>query len=88
MIRRTKEQVLFDLGEKSRETVLLDATLVAANTETAGNMESYASDYVELKGRQREELLLLYYQETAVAKAKAVWLVKDVFLLRDPLISV
>lgn len=73
MIRRTKQQVLFDLGEKSRETVLLDRALVAIDGETADNMESYANDVSQMSGRQREEALLQYYRETAQAKTAAVW---------------
>lgn len=72
MIRRTKQQVLFDLGAKSRETVMLDRALVATDDATADNMSSYADDFCQAKGRQREELLLQYYRETALAKTKAV----------------
>lgn len=72
MIRRTKQQVLFDLGAKNRETVMLDRALIAVDGDTADNMESYATDFGQLKGRQREEVLLQYYRETAAAKAKAV----------------
>lgn len=73
MIRRTKQQVLFDLGEKSRETVLLDRALIEVTGELAENMESYATDVQQMKGRQREEVLFQWYRETSLAKAKAVW---------------
>lgn len=52
---------------------MLDETLIWTNDETMENMQSYATDYSKLKGREREEILLQYYNETAKAKAKAVW---------------
>lgn len=72
MIRRTKQQVLFELGEKTRETVLLDRSLIQFDGAMGDNMEAYATDMNRLNGRQREEVLLRYYQETALAKTKAV----------------
>lgn len=78
MIRRTKEDVQFELGEKSRETILLDLNLVWSGKddemrETVENLKEYSSDFMKLKGKQREEVLLKYYNETARIKAKAVW---------------
>lgn len=78
MIRRTKEEVEFELGEKSRETILLDPSLIWGDKddktrETVENLKEYSSDFLKLKGKQREEVLIKYYGETARIKAKAVW---------------
>ncbi|XP_053664648.1 SWI/SNF-related matrix-associated actin-dependent regulator of chromatin subfamily A-like protein 1 [Anopheles marshallii] len=72
MIRRTKEEVMSELTEKNRETVVLDPSYLWTNEEVEGNMNSYASDYTASKGRQREEALIKYYSVTAEAKAPAV----------------
>lgn len=78
MIRRTKEQVEFELGEKSRETIQLDPNKVwkakdQGMREAMENLKEYSSDIMKLKGKQREEVLLKYYSETAKIKARAVW---------------
>lgn len=78
MIRRTKEDVEFELGEKSRETILLDPSKVwnmnnDSIRESVENLKEYSSDFMKLKGRQREEVLLKYYSETSRVKADAVW---------------
>lgn len=51
---------------------MLDPGLIWADGDTTDNMQSYAKDVVSLKGRAREEVLLMYYNETAQAKTKAV----------------
>lgn len=55
-----------------RETVMLDPTLIWKESETTENMQIYANDFASLKGREREDVLLKYYNETAHAKAMAV----------------
>ncbi|XP_035913171.1 SWI/SNF-related matrix-associated actin-dependent regulator of chromatin subfamily A-like protein 1 [Anopheles stephensi] len=72
MIRRTKDEVLSELAEKNRETVVLDPSYLWTNEEVEENINSYASDYTTSKGRQREEALIKYYSVTAEAKAPAV----------------
>lgn len=95
MIRRTKQDVLTELGEKHRfmlikfklvelivtvisyirETILLDPALIWTNDDVGENMKIYASDFSKMKGRDKEELLLKFYNETAHAKTTAVWYV-------------
>ncbi|XP_062547959.1 SWI/SNF-related matrix-associated actin-dependent regulator of chromatin subfamily A-like protein 1 [Armigeres subalbatus] len=72
MIRRTKQDVMSQLTDKSRETVILDWSLINKNFEAEENLNSYAADYSTSKGREREEILIQYYSATAVAKAPAV----------------
>ncbi|XP_058824216.1 SWI/SNF-related matrix-associated actin-dependent regulator of chromatin subfamily A-like protein 1 [Topomyia yanbarensis] len=72
MIRRTKQDVMSQLAEKSRETVILDPSLLWKNEETEEDLHTYAADYSMSKGRQREEILFKYYNATAEAKAPAV----------------
>uniref|UniRef100_A0A182NET2 SWI/SNF-related matrix-associated actin-dependent regulator of chromatin subfamily A-like protein 1 n=1 Tax=Anopheles dirus TaxID=7168 RepID=A0A182NET2_9DIPT len=72
MIRRTKEEVMSELKEKNRETIMLDPSYMWKNEEVEDNMNSYASDYSASKGRQRDEALIKYYSVTAEAKAPAV----------------
>lgn len=78
MIRRTKDEVEFELGEKSRETVQLDPSKVfkvkdGYTQETIENLKEYSNDIMKLKGKQRDEVLLKFYAETAKIKASAVW---------------
>ncbi|XP_062705938.1 SWI/SNF-related matrix-associated actin-dependent regulator of chromatin subfamily A-like protein 1 [Aedes albopictus] len=72
MIRRTKLDVMSELAEKNRETVILDGSLLSKNVEAEENLSSYAADYSMSKGREREEILIQYYSATAEAKAPAV----------------
>ncbi|XP_037052396.1 SWI/SNF-related matrix-associated actin-dependent regulator of chromatin subfamily A-like protein 1 [Bradysia coprophila] len=77
MIRRTKEDVEFELGTKSRETITLDPDKVWSTNdlnihEAAKNVKIYSNDFLKSRGEQREELLLRFYSETAKLKAKAV----------------
>lgn len=78
MIRRTKEDVQFELSEKSRETIILDPDKVwnakcEQMREVQENIKEYSADYQKLKnGPQRDEILLKYYAETARVKSYAV----------------
>lgn len=78
MIRRTKDDVQFELSQKSRETIILDPDKVwnakcDNMRETLENIKEYSADYMELKGGpQRDEILLKYYSETAKLKSYAV----------------
>lgn len=78
MIRRTKEQVEFQLKEKTRETIVLDKQSIWAcndesTREAVENIKEYSKDYLHLQGKQREDVLLKWYTETARVKANAVW---------------
>ncbi|KAG4066477.1 hypothetical protein HA402_007113 [Bradysia odoriphaga] len=72
MIRRTKQDVLTELGEKHREVVLLDPALIWTSDDIGENMKVYASDFSKMKGRDKEDVLLKFYNETAHAKTTAV----------------
>lgn len=69
MIRRTKSEVMTELSEKNRETIILDGSLIEDSDE---NLLVYASDFSQSEGKKREEILLKFYSETAIAKRKAV----------------
>lgn len=51
---------------------MLDPTLIWKEGETSENLQSYGNDFASLKGRDREDVLMKYYNETAHAKATAV----------------
>lgn len=55
-----------------RETVILDRHLLHMDLDTAENMKSFAEDFTKLKGKEKEDVLMRYYSETAKAKTKAV----------------
>lgn len=38
-------------------------------------MKEYANDFSKMKGRDKEDVLLKFYNETAHAKTTAVWYV-------------
>lgn len=76
--RRTKESVEFEMGEKSRETILLDSKKVwnthdESLRETIENCKEFNDDVKKLKGLDRKEVLLRLYAESAKLKANAVW---------------
>lgn len=78
MIRRTKESVEFELGEKTRETILLEPEKVwdhkdQSMQETIENCKDFMADVEKSKGDQRQEALLRLYAESAALKSKAVW---------------
>lgn len=78
MIRRTKEDVQFELSQKSRETIILDPEKVwnakhEKSNETIENIQEYSADFMKYKsGPRRDEILLKYYSETARLKSYAV----------------
>lgn len=78
MIRRTKESVEFEMGEKTRETILLESEKVwnerdESMRETIENCKEFSADVEKLKGDDRQEVLLRLYAESAKLKSKAVW---------------
>ncbi|XP_075152134.1 SWI/SNF-related matrix-associated actin-dependent regulator of chromatin subfamily A-like protein 1 [Haematobia irritans] len=72
MIRRTKAEVLSDLSEKYRETVVLDPALVWPSDEIKESLNTVAKTLQFSKGTEREQILLRFYAQTAEVKAKAV----------------
>lgn len=78
MIRRTKEGVGHEMGEKTRETILLESAKVwndkdESMRETIENCKEFSADVEKLKGEDRREVLLRLYAESAKLKSKAVW---------------
>lgn len=76
--RRTKESVEFEMGAKTRETILLKSNEVwnvhdESMRETIENCKEFSADVEKYQGDKRKELLLKLYSETAILKAKAVW---------------
>lgn len=75
---RTKDNVQFQLGEKTRETIALDSKKVwnehdESMRETIENCKVFSADYHKLKGNDQKEVLLRLYAESAKLKADAVW---------------
>ncbi|XP_065357784.1 SWI/SNF-related matrix-associated actin-dependent regulator of chromatin subfamily A-like protein 1 [Calliphora vicina] len=72
MIRRTKAEVLNDLSEKFRETVVLDPALVWPSDEVKESLNNVAQNLQTCKAGDREQILLRFYAQTAEVKIKAV----------------
>ncbi|KAH8353139.1 hypothetical protein KR084_009216 [Drosophila pseudotakahashii] len=72
MLRRTKTEVLPQLAEKNRETVVLDPALVWTNDETKDTCDAFNKELKTCKGRAMEEILLRFYARTAEVKTRAV----------------
>lgn len=71
VIRRLKSEVLNQLPTKKREVIVLDSALVTASTKEMQEM-SKKLESTRLKGVERHSTLLQYYNETSIAKVKAV----------------
>lgn len=63
--------------------MLLDRALIWTSDEIGENMKVYANDFSEKKGRDREDVLLKFYNETAHAKTTAVWYVHKLGQLQN-----
>ncbi|XP_055917964.1 SWI/SNF-related matrix-associated actin-dependent regulator of chromatin subfamily A-like protein 1 [Eupeodes corollae] len=72
MVRRIKADVLPQLAEKTRETVVLDPALLWHGSDVDRTLQSYTNDLSKCKGKERECILLKFYAETATVKARAV----------------
>ncbi|ALC40055.1 Marcal1 [Drosophila busckii] len=72
MIRRTKAEVLPQLSQKHRETVVLDPALVWTNEDAKSTCSDFNKELQQAKGKSREEILLRFYARTAEVKTKAV----------------
>lgn len=76
--RRTKDMIQNEMGDKSRETILLDSGKVwnshdETMRETIENCKEFSADVEKLQGDKRKEVLLRLYAESAKLKSKAVW---------------
>lgn len=70
MIRRTKNDVMSELGEKQREVVLLSMKF---STEDAEQMQRFADGYERSnKQKEREQVMIAWNQSTAQLKAAVV----------------
>ncbi|KAJ8712522.1 hypothetical protein PYW07_005364 [Mythimna separata] len=72
LIRRTKEQVLTKLEEKTRETVLLDQTLLNHSQEEAKGLSEMAEAYNKSKSSDKHAALITYFSESARVKIPAI----------------
>ncbi|EDW04242.1 SWI/SNF-related matrix-associated actin-dependent regulator of chromatin subfamily A-like protein 1 [Drosophila grimshawi] len=72
MLRRTKAEVLPQLAEKNRETVVLDPALVWTNDDAKSTCNQFNTALQNAKGKSREEVLLRFYARTAEVKTRAV----------------
>lgn len=72
MIRRTKQDVCMELGDKKREVVEMKDFKLAK--KDAKHMENFNNDYLNADGKKRaqNEILLNWYSDTAKIKAPAV----------------
>lgn len=74
MIRRTKDEVLPDLPNKTRKVVKLDKSLLQFTKEELTNLNIMATNLTQSKkGGDRTAALLTFFSETAKLKVKAVW---------------
>ncbi|XP_075980389.1 SWI/SNF-related matrix-associated actin-dependent regulator of chromatin subfamily A-like protein 1 [Anticarsia gemmatalis] len=72
LIRRTKEQVLTKLEEKTRESVLLDETLLQYNQEEQKGLSKMAEMYKSSTSSDKHSALITYFAESARVKIPAI----------------
>ncbi|KAI8439689.1 hypothetical protein MSG28_013383 [Choristoneura fumiferana] len=72
LIRRTKEQVLTCLEGKTRESVLLDETLLEFSKEDRKELTQMAEAYKTKSSTERHAALLTFFSESARVKIPAV----------------
>lgn len=72
LIRRTKDQVLTKLEEKTRETVLLDESLLQFSHEQQKGLSQMAESYKSSKSSDRHSALITFFSESAKAKIPAI----------------
>ncbi|KAI8434797.1 hypothetical protein MSG28_003308 [Choristoneura fumiferana] len=72
LIRRTKEQVLTCLEGKTRESVLLDETLLEFSKEDRKELTQMAEAYKSKSSTERHAALLTFFSESARVKIPAV----------------
>ncbi|XP_038222560.1 SWI/SNF-related matrix-associated actin-dependent regulator of chromatin subfamily A-like protein 1 [Zerene cesonia] len=72
LIRRTKEQVLTKLEEKTRETVILDQTLLQFSKEEQQGLSQMAEAYTRSKPTDKHAALITFFSESAAIKIPAI----------------
>ncbi|CAH4029910.1 unnamed protein product [Pieris brassicae] len=72
LIRRTKEQVLTTLEEKTRESILLDASLLEFTKEEQKGLSQMAEAFKKSKSSERHAALLSFFSESAKIKIPAI----------------
>lgn len=72
LIRRTKEQVLTKLEEKTRESVLLDETILKFDKEDEKGLSQMAEVYKSSKSTDRHSALITFFAESAKVKIPAI----------------
>ncbi|KAL0821998.1 hypothetical protein ABMA28_005384 [Loxostege sticticalis] len=72
LIRRTKEQVLTKLEGKTRETVLLDQTLLHFSKEEQQGLSQMAEAYKTKTSTEKHAALVTYFSESARVKIPAI----------------
>lgn len=71
MIRRVKEDVMEDLTNKIRESVVLDTKLIA-DTHLQNEIKEISTKFSKTSGGARDEVLIQFYSATASIKVKPV----------------
>ncbi|CAH2246264.1 jg3712 [Pararge aegeria aegeria] len=72
LIRRTKEQVLPTLEEKTRESVILDQSLLQFSTEDERGLSQMAEHYKSTKSSEKHAALITFFSESATVKIPAI----------------
>ncbi|XP_023944992.2 SWI/SNF-related matrix-associated actin-dependent regulator of chromatin subfamily A-like protein 1 [Bicyclus anynana] len=72
LIRRTKEQVLTTLEEKTRESVLLDQSLLQFSKDEQQGLSQMAAQYASSKSAERHAALITFFSESATVKIPAI----------------
>ncbi|XP_049876323.1 SWI/SNF-related matrix-associated actin-dependent regulator of chromatin subfamily A-like protein 1 [Pectinophora gossypiella] len=72
LIRRTKEQVLTTLEEKTRESVILDSTLLEFSKADHEELSQMAQKYNATKSSDKHAALITFFSESARVKIPAV----------------
>ncbi|CAB3234365.1 unnamed protein product [Arctia plantaginis] len=72
LIRRTKEQVLTKLEEKTRETVILDDTMLEFGPEVQKGLSQMAETYKSSKSADKQSALITFFSESARVKIPAI----------------
>ncbi|CAH2093175.1 unnamed protein product [Euphydryas editha] len=73
LIRRTKDQVLTKLEEKTRETVLLDQSLLQFTKEDEQGLTQMAKNYQSTRSSEKYAALITFFSKSAEVKIPAIW---------------
>ncbi|XP_061718834.1 SWI/SNF-related matrix-associated actin-dependent regulator of chromatin subfamily A-like protein 1 isoform X2 [Cydia pomonella] len=72
LIRRTKEEVLTELEQKTRESVILDETLLEFSKEDKTGLSQMAESYRSCRASERHTALLNFFSESSRVKIPAI----------------